>query len=96
MTQPTLPGLTLPPKAPRPKPARVRIQAALGEGWRVYSAAAPSRDLMLDWRAGEVTFFARREGRGWTLDDFRGDTWATDATEDYIVATLKARVAGIT
>ena len=95
MTQPTIPGLILPPKAPRPKPARLRFQEALGEGWRVHSAAAPRRELMLDWRAGEVTFFARREGRGWTLDDFRGDTWATEADEGHIVATLKTRVAGI-
>lgn len=95
MTQPTLPGLSLPPKTPRAKPARTRLQAALGDGWKVYAIAERRGELMLDWRAGEVTFFARREGRGWTLDDFRGDTWATEATEDQIVATLKDRVAGI-
>jgi hypothetical protein len=94
MNQPTIPGLTLPPKAPRPKPARLRFQEALGEGWKVHSGARRG-ELMLDWRAGDVTFFAWREGRGWTLDDFRGDTWATEADEGHIVDTLKTRVAGI-
>jgi hypothetical protein len=94
MTQPTIPGLALPPKAPRPKPVRIRFQEALGNGWKVYSGAGRG-ELMLDWRDGDVTFFARREGRGWTLDDFRGDTWATEADEGHIVATLKTRVAGI-
>lgn len=92
-----LPGMDVPPTVRKPT-AREQAAAGLGDGWEVSTATSGptrGRELMLDWGGGRVTFFALREGGGWTLTDFRGDRWCEGVQLDEVVAVLRDRVDGM-